>query len=254
MEAEPLTRGIQGRSAFPVNPNKEVNVGDRTAVRLHEQLILLAIRDDKGTVESKASMYRFALGGALLAELSLAGRIRVGEGKRALVDLVDRSPLGEPVLDECLGKIAAAKRRRRATTWVARFADVKRLRHRVAEGLCRRGILRDSEKSILLFFRRKVYPTIDPDPKRRLVDRLRSAVFSESPSLDQETAIVVGLANATDLLPIHFEKKDLRRRRRHLKRITKETTVGAATERAVQAERRRQRRHDDVHDSSPTSW
>ena len=43
-------------------------------LRPHEQLMLLALRDDKGTLESKASMHSFALGGALLAELSLHGR------------------------------------------------------------------------------------------------------------------------------------------------------------------------------------
>ena len=46
-------------------------MSDRENLHLHEQLMLLALRDEKGTLESKASMYSFALGGALLAELSL---------------------------------------------------------------------------------------------------------------------------------------------------------------------------------------
>ena len=210
-------------------------MSDRTELHLHEQLMLLALRDEKGTLESKASMYGYALGGAMLAELSLRGKIRIGDDKKAFVDLIDRSPLGEPVLDECLDKVANAKRRARATTWVQRFAQVKRLRHRVAQGLCRRGILRDDEDKILLFFTRKLYPTIDPVPERRLVDRLRDVIFSDSTPADADTVIVVALANATGLLPIHFDRKDLRRRKRHLKRLTEGNMAGAAAQQAVLA-------------------
>lgn len=206
----------------------------RTDLHLHEQLMLLALRDEKGTLESKASMYSFALGGAILAELSVAGRIRVAPGKKPLVDLVDKSPLGEPVLDECLQKVATAKRRAKAVTWVQRFANIKRLRHRVAEGLCRKGILRDSEDKVLLFFTRKLYPTIDPRPERRLVDRLRQAVFTDSPP-DPQTATVAALANAAGLLAVHFDRKDLRRRKRHLKDIMENTPAGTAAQQAVRA-------------------
>ena len=182
-------------------------MNDRTELHLHEQLMLLALRDEKGTLESKATMYAYALGGAMLAELSVKGKIRISDDKKAFVDLVDRSPFGEPVLDECLDKVATAKRRARATTWVRRFAELKRLRHRVAQGLCRRGILRDDEDKVLLFFTRKLYPTIDPVPERRLVDQLRTVIFGDPSSPDAETVIVVALANATGLLPIHFDRR-----------------------------------------------
>ena len=204
-------------------------------LHLHEQLMLLALRDEKGTLESKASMYSYALGGAILAELSLRGRIRIAQGKKPLVDVADRPPLGEPVIDDCLRKVATAKRRARASTWVGRFAGTKQLRHRVAAGLCRRGVLRDSEDKVLLFFTRKLYPTIDPRPERQLVERLRSAVFRDSTSLDADTAIVVSLANATGLLAIHFDKRELKRRKGHLERITEGSVAGAAAQQAIRA-------------------
>jgi hypothetical protein len=207
----------------------------KSDLHLHEQLMLLALRDEKGTLESKATMYSYALGGAILAEMALHGNIRVGRDKKKLVDLVDRKSFGEPVLDECVGLIAAAKRRRRAAAWVGRFAQVKRLRHRVAEGLCRRGILKDSEDKVLLFFTRKVYPTIDPGPERRLIKRLRAGVFGDSSSVDPDVAIVISLANATGLLAIHFDKKKLKGRKRRLERIAEGDVVGAATREAVQA-------------------
>jgi hypothetical protein len=151
----------------------------RSDLHIHEQLLLLALRDEKGTLESRAGMYQYALGGAILSELLVEGCIAVGEDKKKLVDVVKIKRMYEPVLDECLGMIASAKRRRSASNWVSRFGQIRKLRHRVASGLCHRGILKDSEDKVLLFFTRRIYPTIDPGPERRLVGSLRKAIFSE---------------------------------------------------------------------------
>jgi len=197
--------------------------------------MLLALRDDKGTLESKASMHSYALGGALLAELSIHGRIRIDDTKKAMVDVADRRRLGEPVIDDCLERVVTAKRRAQASTWVQRFANMKRLRHRVAVGLCRQGILRDDEDKVLLFFTRKVYPTIDPRPERELLDRLRDAVLGDAPTIDPDVALVVTVANASGLLAAHFDKATLKRRKGRLEAIADGDLVGAATKQAVQA-------------------
>ena len=209
----------------------------KTELGLHEEILLLALRDDKGTIDSRAGMVRLALGGAMLAELLLAKRISIGTTKRKLVDVLDRGSLGDPVLDDALEILASAKRRRPAAAWVGKLAGMKRLRHRIAERLCRRGILRDSEDKVLLFFTRKLYPTIDPAPERRLVERLREAVFTDTETLDPRTAIVVALAHGTGGLDVHFPKKERRARKRRLERITEGDLVGGATREAVQAAR-----------------
>ena len=74
---------------------------------LHEEIMLLALRDEKGTFEF-GSMYNYALAGAILAELLLAGRISVESGKKKLIDLMSREPMGDPVIDECLQEIVSA--------------------------------------------------------------------------------------------------------------------------------------------------
>jgi hypothetical protein len=208
---------------------------DRPELHLHEQILLLALRDEKGTPESRAGMYHLALGGAILSELLLADCIVVGEDKKKHVDLVKTKRLHDPILDECLGLVASAKRRRSASAWVGRFAHTKKLRHRIAEGLCRRGVLRDSEETVLLFFTRKVYPTIDPGPERRLIGRLRKAIFSDSKSLNSRTVILVALAHGTGLLRAHLDRRELKERKRRLEQITKGDLIGGATRQAVQA-------------------
>ena len=133
----------------------------QTPLYLHEEIMLLALRDEEGTVDF-GSMYGYALGGAILAELLLAGRISVDEGTRKLVNLVSDEPIGEPIIDEFLRKISTAKRRAVLQNWVSSFSSLKNLHHRIAQGLCDRGILRADEDKILLIFRRKIYPEINP--------------------------------------------------------------------------------------------
>jgi len=140
---------------------------------LHEEILLLALRDEEGTIAS-GTMYQYAIGADLLAELLLSKRIEVEQsGKRKLVNLVSPSPLGEPLIDQCLEKVSSAKRRAVLQTWVSRFAGVKNLKHRVAQQLYRRGILRADEDKVLLIFTRKIYPEVNPEPEKELIERLR---------------------------------------------------------------------------------
>jgi hypothetical protein len=202
---------------------------------LHEEYMLLALRDDAGTIESRASWYSYGLGGAIVAELALRHRIRLATDGKRLVDVVDSAPVGDPLLDEALALMAGAKRRRRGQHWVSKLSGLKRLRHRVAESLCDRRILAARDDKVLLVFRRKVYPTIDPAPERRTVDRLRGAIFGGGGSMDDRTAVLVGLAHVSGLLPAHFDKRELKARKRRLEEIVNGHRCSAAAREAIQA-------------------
>ena len=202
---------------------------------LHEEVMLLALRDEEGTVAS-GTMYQYAIGAAVLAELLLNERLTVEQiRKRKLVNLVSSMPLGDPLIDECLEKIGRAKRRAALQTWVSRFAGVKNLKHRVARRLCDRGILRASEDKILLIFTRKIYPEINPEPERELIERLRQAIFTDIEDIDSRTMILVSLAKSVDLLKVVFDKKELKRRKARIERIIKGEITGKAAAEAIQA-------------------
>ena len=191
----------------------------RTELHLHEQVLLLALRDRKGTPEFRAGFHHLALGGAILAELALDGCIRVEEGRKAFVDAVPGA--GRPrneVLAEALEKVRGRKRRRRAAAWVQVFSSMKQLRHRTARGLCRRGILRQTDSSVLLVFSRRAYPTLDPGPERSLVERLRAGIAGDG-DVDPALGVILGVAHATGMLRIHFERRFLAGRKNRLKRI-----------------------------------
>lgn len=201
---------------------------------LHEEIMLLALRDEKGTVEF-GSRYNYAMGGAILADLLLAGRIAIEDGKKKLLNLATKKLMDDSVIDECRKKIASAKRRANAQTWVQRFSSLKKLHHRVAQGLCKRGILRADEDKVLLIFRRQIYPELNPQPERKLIERLRKAIFGDSRSIDPRTVTLISLANAANLLRIPFDKKDLKKRKKRIDQIINGEMMGKATKQAVEA-------------------
>jgi hypothetical protein len=209
-------------------------MGD-THLHLHEEILLLALRDREGTVVGSV-FYQHAIAGAVLAELLLNGRLGVEEDrKKKFIRLLDATPVGEPVIDECLEKVRLARKRAQATTWVSRFSGVRNLKHRVARRLCERGILRSGEDKVLLLFTRKIYPEIDPAPERELRERLHHAVFTDSDDVDPRTVVLVSLTSASGLLRVTFGKKEVKARKDRIERIVNGEVSGRATAEAIQA-------------------
>jgi len=202
---------------------------------LHEEVMLLALRDREGTVAS-GTMYQYAIGAAVLAELLMQQRIAVDESnKKKIVDVVSAAPVGDALIDECLEKVCSAKRRASLQTWVSRFTAVKHLKDRVARQLCGRGILRADEDTVLLLFTRKIYPEVNPEPERKLIDRLHNAIFLETEDIDPRTVVLVSLADAAGLLKIVFDKHKLKSRKERIARIVNGEVAGKAAKEAIQA-------------------
>jgi len=202
---------------------------------LYEEIMLLALRDREGTIFS-GTMYNFAIGGAVLAELLMAKRIDVEVvKKRKYARILSPSPLGDPLVDGCLAMLGGAKRRDKLQTWVLKFANTKNLKHRVAEQLAKRRILRIDEDKVLGIFTRKIYPEVDPQPERELIDRLRQAIFGDGAEIDPRTVVLLSLANSADLLKLVFEKKQLKSRKARIEQVVNGELTGKATNEAIQA-------------------
>ena len=202
---------------------------------LHEEILLLSLKDKEGTAHSGAH-HQHALSAAIVAELLLEERIRiVMDGKKQFVEVADRTALGDDVLDECLERIATAKRRAQVNRWVTTFAGVRHVRARVAGSLVERGILKAGQDKVLLIFTRKIYPERDPKPEREIVRRLRRAVFTPARDIDPRTAVLAAIAHATGILRHVFDKKRLKARKKRLQDLTEGSVVGEATKEVVQA-------------------
>jgi len=201
---------------------------------LHEEILLLAMRDKEGTIGFGVN-YQFAIAGAVAAELLLNNRIEVENTKKKMVNLLSQKPLGDPILDECLEKISSAKRRASMTTWVQRFARLKGIKHRVAQQLCQRGILRVDEDKVLLIFSRKIYPEVTHKPEQELVSKLKDAIFTNRRDLDPRTVVLVALAFHGGMLKLSFEKSRIKERKKRIEDIISGEAAGQATKEAIQA-------------------
>ncbi len=202
---------------------------------LHEQVLLLALRDTDGTIAPQAGQYPHALGGAILAELILHGNLLVSEDEAQVVSVSDPASTGEPILDEALERVKACEKPRSTADWVEDFTHIDNLKHKVARELCERGILEDSLEKVLLIFSRKVYLEVDHAPEQQLIDTLRAAIFSEKSEVDARVAILVSLANASGILNVHFDRSDLERRAERITEIVNGSVLRGAAKRAIQS-------------------
>lgn len=199
-------------------------------LRAHHELLLLALHDEKGTL-AFGQMQHVGLAGAVFAELLLEGRIAIVDERRGrktnkFVEVVDRTRFGEGVMDAALKKLAEAKRRASPGNTVTRLAGMKGLRHDVGRELAHRGVLRATEDQVLLFFKRRVYPTLDPGPERALIARIRAALDgSETP--DDRTILLVALAHATGTLRAIYSRKELKGLKGRVAELSDKAGAGA---------------------------
>ena len=201
---------------------------------LYEEIMLLAFKDEEGTIPFGA-MYNYAVAGAFIAEFLLGKRIKIQDGKKKIVKPASDKKFGDPLLDDCLEKIFNSKKKRRLQTWISEFANMKNLKHRSAKQLCRRGILKSDEKDVLLIFKKKIYPEINPDPERKLKARLEEAIFTDKQDLNPRTVVIVSLAHKAGLLEHNFDKKRLKKKKERIEKITKGEIAGEVTKEAIEA-------------------
>jgi golgi phosphoprotein 3 len=202
---------------------------------IHEEVMLLALRNKQGTVAGGV-MYAQAAGGAILAELLLRARLgAVREGRSTYVVVNDPTPVGDPLLDECLANVGEARRRGTLARWVQRFAGIRQLKDRVAAGLADKGVLRADEDKVLLIFTRRIYPELDPAVEQEIIERIRDAIDSDSRPVDPRTTVLIALAHHAGLLRANFDRKHLKARRARIDAIIRGDAIGQATREAIQA-------------------
>ncbi len=194
---------------------------------LHEEVLLLALQDEEGTIPL-GTMYPHAAAGAIMAELLLRGRIELDGEDDALVRVVNLEPIGAPLVDAVLADLAGAKRPQTMSDWIMKIALRGDLKEMAIARLCERGILRAEKDKFLLIFTREVYPEVDPEPEDRLVERIREAVLTDRNELDVRTVILISLADQTDLLKAVFSKQELKIRRERIDTLASGQVMGNA--------------------------
>jgi Golgi phosphoprotein 3 len=187
---------------------------------LPEELLLLALHDEKGSViPSAARVLNGALIGAVLMELGLLGRLREAPDGALLADPV---PTGNDILDEVSQWISDADRPRMPSYWVGRLAGrMPRLKDRLLEQLVSQGILERRERRILWIFPSRSFPLADAAAEQQARDRVRAVVL-DGRSPDQRTAALIGLVRACNLIDEIFAPHERPQAHRRIGEMTGE--------------------------------
>ena len=166
-------------------------------MRLAEEFLLL-LRDEDGAL-SRAPQWlvRYALGGAVLMDLTLENRIDT-DARRLF--LVDSKPVGDPLLDPMLAEIARADREHDALYWVEHATHhADEIRETALARLVGNGVLRLSDDRVLRIFGTRRYPLADEEAARDLIQRIRETLLSDTIPDPRDIAIVT-LAHGCGLI------------------------------------------------------
>ncbi|SDT76417.1 GOLPH3/VPS74 family protein [Actinoplanes derwentensis] len=166
-----------------------------TPIPLAEELLLLAYDDQTGKASGSRIGLDLGMAAAVLIDLALANRIAYAADGHLVV--TDATPLGDPVADGVLGKVATEEPHTPAQ-WLQRLRH--RLRIRVLEDLCARGVVRDVDETQLGVIHVHRYPTSDPAYEAEIRGRLAAALIGNTLP-DERTAALATLLVAARMEP-----------------------------------------------------
>lgn len=164
---------------------------------LAEELLLLALDDDKGSVSAVAEVgLEFGLAGSIIMELALRERLHVGEDG---VAVTDAGATDSDVLDDALATMAA-KPGKDVEYWVNHLPDARQsLKQRLLDGLVHQGTLERREKRVLFVFRWDVFPERDGRVERDIRDRIDSILLRDGDA-DPRTRLLIKIASSCGVL------------------------------------------------------
>ena len=173
---------------------------------LPEELMLLALRDEKGSVIFSASTaLPYGLAGAVLLELFFKGKITYGNKK---IQVIDKSTIDDPVLNEALNLIKNSSKDRNPKYWVQKINNkVKKLKQRVIDNLVAQQILNREGHKILWFFNIDRYPTLDVVPEMEIRTTIRNIVLNDHEATEREIALL-SLMKACSLINEVFQRSE----------------------------------------------
>ena len=197
-----------------------------------ESLLLLSRKNETG--EKQGQFVEYALAGGAIADLMLRGRLEPVPDKPKKMQVRDGTSTGDRFLDGCLNAIQRIGSGKDISRYVSKLASKSRLMREQAASLVDRGVLREKERSFLVFSWTN-YPEADGSVEANLVAHLARVMF-EGQEPSAEDCVAVALAEKTGLLNRNFDKKLLREHKARLKEIKEGSLEPAkATLKAIDA-------------------
>ncbi|GBE29819.1 MAG TPA: GPP34 family phosphoprotein [Bacteroidetes bacterium] len=185
---------------------------------LAQELMLLALKDDKGTLATESSSLKIGLAGSLIMELLFDDRIMMVDNK---VQVLNPSTHPDAFLEETLGYIRDSKKPRKLKDWVSRInGKMPKLIKEMTHSLVIAGILHHEEDKVLWVFPHHKFPTNDATPELLIRRRIENVVLGGN-TPDERTSALISIALACQLTGELFEKSDRKEAKKRMKAISK---------------------------------
>ncbi|MXY54486.1 MAG: GPP34 family phosphoprotein [Gammaproteobacteria bacterium] len=200
-------------------------------LRFSEEIMLLLLHDEDGRFARVPDWsVRYALGGGVLMDLALEDRI---DTDPSTLILLDKTPVGDDLLDPMLADIASAQETRDARYWVERAAArADQIRERALERLIKGGILEQRDDRFLWVFRARRYPIVDGQAEREVKLRIMGVLFSDDIP-DPRDIVILCLADACGIFKELLTPREVELAAKRIEQVRKMDLIGQAVTRAV---------------------
>ncbi|MDA3892080.1 MAG: GPP34 family phosphoprotein [Salinivirgaceae bacterium] len=170
---------------------------------LLENLILLALDDEKGNLKAESSALTMGLIGAAILQLSHDQKITIQDKN---IRLVDGSKTGYVILDILIDKVSNSKKPRTVKNWMEKLQfPMENKWKTIVNDLIKKGVLTRTRKKVLWVIPIERYPTINATHENKLKQRLQDVVLGSTPS-DYEI-MLLGLIKSCELTKVVFGKE-----------------------------------------------
>lgn len=208
---------------------------------LAEELLLLLLDDETGRMSGTSAMsVDTAIGGAVLIDLTLAGRIGVEArepgSKPDRLAVLSTVPTGDPLLDEVLARLTEKDG---TVASNAVHSAYRGARKALTERLIDAGILGEERRRVLGIFPSRTLPPADPEPERALRARVDNVIAGRAP-VDERTGALLALLSSSGLLLEAFPQPDRaagKEFRRRVDQVATGTWATAATKEVADSAR-----------------
>jgi len=199
-------------------------------LNLVDQLTLLALDDEKGSIVADTFSFGYGLAGAVILELSLHERIVIKEKK---IEVKSSATSGDILLDYFLDMIRNSKKKRTIQSWVEIMGGkADHIKDETVKKLIEDGILTKKEEKILWVFSNDKYPTQNAKPENELKKRLNDILLNNR-EISSKEVMLYSLIDMCDLNREVFGKERAKEYKKKIKAIIENAHLSSEVGKAV---------------------
>jgi golgi phosphoprotein 3 len=196
-----------------------------------EEVVLLAVDEKTGGLRSTREFgTSYALVGALLFDLSLAGKI---DTDTEVIQIVDGKPTGNATLDRVLVEMSRRRDLNTVQDWIEHIYHRKAdLEGEALASLTKQGILCHEKSKKMWFVDVERFPLINNRPQLHVKQRLAEAIRGDGIP-DTRDIMLISIAEPCGLLPLIADEPELERRRDRIQMLCNLETISRKVARAI---------------------